>query len=486
MVLIQLDSNSSIPLFQQVFDQLKSMIECGNLKEGDRLPSTRIFSEKLGVHRTTICRAYDELWALGYIESKQGGYSTVRKRERKIVFAPKAQTDSFYWGPMFSTGYQNMENRISVAYKSESSKSIDFRHLAPDKNFMPVEWYRKCANQVMVEKGSAVFQYGEALGFLPLRETIAKQMQSHSITVQSDDILLTNGAQNALDLIFRLLLNPGDKIAIEMPGYSSVIPLLNLYQAKVIPIKMNEDGLDLGELEKAMKANQLKAVYTMPNFQNPTGISTSQAHREKLIQLCEKFQVPILEDGFEEEMKYFGKNILPIKSMDSKGIVIYIGTFSKVLFPGLRMGWIAANNEVIEKLSRIKRAGELSGDQLNQAIVNEFCRKGYLDLHIKKVHRIYRKRMQIAHKALARFIPQQVSCTKPQGGYTIWFELPDSNIIESDLMKVLDENGILVSPGSLFYPERNQGVNFRISISCVSEQEIWDGIERIGTVLQKN
>ena len=193
---------------------------------------------------------------------------------------------------------------------------------------------------------------------------------------------------------------------------------------------------------------------------------------------------PLLEDGFEEEMKYFGKNILPIKSMDSKGIVIYIGTFSKILFPGLRVGWIAAEKRVIEKLTRIKKAGELSGDQLNQAILNLFYEKGYFDQHVKKMHRVYRKRMQITHKALSRFIPAYVKYTKPQGGYTIWFEVPAEGKSEEDFMELLANMGVLVSPGSHFFTKASESVNFRISISCVNEEEIWTGIERIGLILK--
>ncbi|MUP39368.1 MocR-like pyridoxine biosynthesis transcription factor PdxR [Labilibaculum euxinus] len=484
MILIHLDKNSSIPLFQQIIDQLILMIEKGNLREGDKLPSTRAFSEKLGVNRTTICRAYDELWALGYTESKQGGYSTIRKRDRNVVLTPKLNADLFDWNSHVSVGYLQLESRMNQLKMDENLNSIDFRRLAPDKDCMPVELFRKCANQIMLDQGSTVFQYGDPAGYLPLRDSIAKQMQFHSVSVQTKEVLLTNGAQNALDLVFRMLLNPRDKIAIGMPGYAALIPLLKLYQADIIPITIKEDGLDLEELEKAMISENLKAVYTMPNFQNPTGISTSQTHREKILHLCERHSVPLLEDGFEEEMKYFGKNILPIKSMDSKGIVIYIGTFSKILFPGLRVGWIAAEKKVIEKLTRIKKAGELSGDQLNQAILNLFYEKGYFDQHVKKMHRVYRKRMQITHKALSRFIPVYVKYTKPQGGYTIWFEVPAEGKSEEDFMELLANKGVLVSPGSHFLTKASESVNFRISISCVNEEEIWTGIERIGLILK--
>ncbi len=222
----------------------------------------------------------------------------------------------------------------------------------------------------------------------------------------------------------------------------------------------------------------------MPNFHNPTGITTSQAHREKLLKICEKSRVLLVEDGFEEEMKYLGKAVLPVKSMDYHNIVLYLGTFSKVLFPGLRIGWIAADKKCVEKLCAIKNIGDLSSSSLNQAALHLFCQKGHYDLHLKRVHKVYRKRMYTALRVARENIPNDiVSYTKPLGGYTIWFELKHSKS-EDEAIQHIYRHGVAVSPGSFYFPDTTKNICFRVSIAHRDEHEIEKGIKRLGEALR--
>lgn len=485
MILIKVDKGKRQPLFQQVFDQLKQLIETGDLLPGENLPSTRKLAETLGVHRTTVCRAYEELWAAGYLEATAGAYSRVRQRNALAIQTSDSPSPLIKWEECIS----DAANRIGQIYpsaKSPSNDILDFVPLSPDSDLLPIADFRHCLNQVLQSEGANLLQYGNPLGYEPLREYLAKQMRQHGIATKTDEIMLTNGMQNGIELVFRLLTNPGDCIITERPSYASALSLIKYLDLRVIGIPMTNDGMDLVILKQQIQAHRPRLIYSMPTFQNPTGISTSQTHRENLLALCEKYRVPLVEDGFEEEMKYFGKAVLPIKSMDKHHLVIYLGTFSKVLFPGIRVGWIVAPTQLIFLMGRMKQVSELSGSPLTQAAVYQFCKQGYYELHKKRLHRVYRKRMQQALQACREFLPpSQIHYTKPDGGYLMWFTFLNTNLNEDEMIRQLLDAGVAVSSGSRFFPDKYDQVHFRLSIAHRTEEEIREGIRRIGQMLQK-
>jgi len=484
MILIKVDKENKQPLFQQVFEQLKQLIETGDLLPGENLPSTRKLAETLGIHRTTVYRAYEELWAAGYLEATVGAYSRVRQRSALAVQTSEPAQSLICWENHFSDAASRIAQTPSSTI-NPSKDILDFAPLSPDSDLLPVSDFRHCLSQVLQIEGASLLQYGNPLGYEPLREYLAKQMRQHGIDTKTDEIMLTNGMQNGIELVFRLLANPGDCIITESPSYASALSLIKYLDLQVIGIPMTNDGMDLDILEQQLQAHRPRLIYSMPTFQNPTGISTSQTHRENLLTLCKKYQVPLVEDGFEEEMKYFGKAVLPIKSMDKSRVVIYLGTFSKVLFPGIRVGWIVAPCPLIAKMGNIKRVSELSGSPLVQAAVYQFCIHGFYELHKKRLHRVYRKRMQIALLACRELLPADyIQWTKPDGGYLIWFSLKKTTLSEEELLNRLTEAKINVSPGSRFFPEPNNGLNFRLSIAHRNEDQIRDGIRRIGEMLK--
>jgi DNA-binding transcriptional MocR family regulator len=264
------------------------------------------------------------------------------------------------------------------------------------------------------------------------------------------------------------------------------IPLARFCGAELLPIPLRPDGLDLGALAEAFARSRPALLYTVPNFHNPTGITTGQAHREALLALAERHRVPIVEDGFEEEMKYFGKAILPVKSMDQGGIVIYLGTFSKVVFPGLRVGWIAAERECIQRLLAIKRFCTLSGNTLTQAAVHRFLSAGAYEPYLRRVHTAYRRRMLAMLRGLRDNMPAGVAWTQPAGGYTLWLEvLGRSSREEPELLAILAHNGVHAVPGSTFFPQPPDGLFLRLSIARLTEPEITDGCARLGRALAR-
>jgi GntR family transcriptional regulator/MocR family aminotransferase len=226
-------------------------------------------------------------------------------------------------------------------------------------------------------------------------------------------------------------------------------------------------------------------VYTIPNFHNPTGITTSQAHRERLLALCVKHRVPIVEDGFDEEMKYFGMAVLPIKSIDSQGVVLYLGTFSKVVSPGVRIGWIAAHRAAIDRLLVIQRASSLAGNTVAQAALARFCGTGLYEAYLRRVHKVYRKRMQLLLQGLRDHLPEGVEWTQPTGGYTLWLRVPGAAAGEAVLCERFDREGVHLTAGSLFFARPQADAHFRISIACADESEILEGCRRLARALNR-
>jgi len=489
VILLKLDPADRTPMFRQIVEQVRGLIDRESLRPGQAMPATRRLAEDLGVHRTTVYKAYEELWALGYLESTPGSYTRVRWRPRPEAATERQNRPAPAWGELSSPASRNVHG-LFQRYRPESSPGrpadiIDLSRLDMDPRLFPAEQFRRCLNKAMRRWGPELLGYGERQGFRPLREYLAQRLQMHGIAAGPEEILITNGSQNALDLVFRLLVAPGRRVLVESPTYAAMIPLLRLHQAEITGIPMTGEGLDLQALERELRQGEGTFLYTMPNFQNPTGITTGQAHREALLRVCERFSLTIVEDGFEEEMKYCGKVTLPIKSMDCHQQVIYLGTFSKVLFPGVRIGWIVAHRDCIERLLGIKRFCDLTTTPVLQAAMYEFCREGYYDWHIRRMHRTYRKRLQTTLRAMRQHLPRErADWTEPVGGYLLWVRLRDPELTAEAFQERLARCGVVVSPGEYYFPDRSQAIHFRISISMLDEAQIEEGIRRLGRALQ--
>lgn len=490
MIVLNLNRNEETPLFRQVFFQLKKLMDTGVLKPGFKMPPTRELAEKHELNRSTVYKAYEELWALGYIESRPGSYSYVRKKKKTGGKIQHRQGSRIPWDEVsvepvtrMYDAYQELEGMFAGMGRAEV---VNMAGLSPDPRLLPAEDFRRSLNTVLKEQGSGILKYGHARGYQPLLEFIANRMQIHGISVSPDELLITNGAQNAIDLVMKLLAKPGRPVLVESPTYHTVLPLLEYYNAVPTGIPLTENGPDLEVVKQKLGASRPSFFYTIPNFHNPTGITSGQTNREELLTLCECHGVPLVEDAFEEEMKYFGKVPLSIKSMDTRHVVIYLGTFSKVLFPGIRVGWIAADRECIRRLTAIKKYSDLSSNLLVQAALHEFCGTGYYELHLKRIHRIYRKRLQVTLRALRTHLGfKGVSWIEPTGGFLVWLTLEDTGMAEGELNEVFLRHGVSVAPGSVFFVDREIQPHryFRLSISSLNESEIEEGIKRLGRAL---
>lgn len=485
-MLLTIDKSTSKTVFDQIFDQITELINSGALVVGTKLPSSRELAKTIGVNRTTIIKVYDELWVQGYIESTPGSYTTVRKRQPVIsTMADGAKDDRpslTIYHDHLNLPYDPMMHYLENGKSIEKGK-INFLQLSPDTRLLD----RKHVNASMRNALNATdinpFSFTDARGYIPLRQEILRHMKLHSIHSGDSDILITNGSLQSLQLIFQVFSKPGDYIVVENPTHSIMLLFIKIFQLNIIDIPITSEGIDLTILKKILREKPVRFVYTMPTYQNPTGISMPQHKREELLRLCSGKDCLIIEDSIEEEMKYSGKAYLPVKSIDTKEQVVYLGTFTKLMAPGLRIGWIIASPECIKKLTVVKSIFEISSSSINQLFLYNFLRQGAFDLHLRKTVRIFKKRMKVAVNAMKKYIPaEKVAWTEPNGGYMIWVKLLTKPMENIELH--FSSYGVMVHNGKYFFAQQQPHNYIRICIAQVNEIEIEEGMRKIGEAIK--
>lgn len=485
-MLLKVDKKSNVTVFQQVFRQITELINCGALAAGSRLPSTRELAKTIGVNRSTIIRVYEELWVQGFTESSPGSYTTIRKRHAIVA---GSTADNGRTGPgqdiyrdNLGLKYDLMMHYLENGQMLEKGK-INFLQLSPDTRLLNRKQIKTCMRDVLNETESNPFGFTHARGYPPLRHEIARQMKLHHIHADDKNVLVTNGSLQSLQLIFQVFSRPGDYIAIESPANSIILLFVQIFGLRVIEIPMTEDGMDLKVLEVVQEKTPLRFIYLMPTYQNPTGISMPQHKREEFLQLCRDKDCVIIEDSIEEELNYSGKAHLPLKSIDRNGQVIYLGTFAKILAPGLRIGWLIASPECIKKITVLKSVFEISSGTINQMFLYNFFRRGAFELHLRKTMRVFKKRMKVAVDSIKKYVPQEkIEWTAPNGGYMIWIKLLTGYL--DNIEGHFSEYGVLVHNGRYFSLKEQPYNYIRICIAQVNEIEIEEGIQKMGAAIR--
>jgi len=473
---VELDRESDRPLYQQLETRITALIDDGRLAPGAKLPASRGLATKLGINRNTVTSAYEALSKKDRVHSHVGQGTFVAEYRPKIA-------SSMRWS--FSRAALAARKWVrSPAEQTRHPDPIDFASLVPDEKLFPVEPFRVVLDEVLTKQGKKLLQYGPAAGYPPLRAYIAERLTRRGVETTSDNILVVNGSQQALDLICRTLLDPGDPVVLESPTYTIVLPLLAQYQAESGEIPMTPRGMDLDVLEATLARSRPKFLFTMPTFHNPTGITMDLASRERLVEIAGRHAVPVVEDDFDSELRFHGDALPPLKALDDRGCVIHIGTFSKGLFPGLRLGWIVAPTDVFDALSRSKLISDYHTSLLLQAAVLNFCNRGHYDAHLERLARIYREKSRTLVAALERYFPEGVTWTQPEGGFAFWITLPESESAEAVLAEAAND-GVVFTPGAHFFA-RGEGRRFlRLSISRVPVERIEEGMRRLGNVLER-
>ena len=365
-------------------------------------------------------------------------------------------------------------------------KIISFAGGLPAPELFPVEGMKEATDKVYAEHGQQALQYGAAKGVTELRELILKRVkEKENVDAKLENVMVTTGSEQAIDLVGKAFVNPGDTVLVEEPTYLCALDVVRSYGANFVSVPMDDDGMKMDALEEALKAHPETAlVYTVPNFQNPTGRTMPAERRKKFAELAAKYDVPVLEDNPYGDIRFAGEHVPSVKSFDHAGKVFYMSTFSKILAPGFRLGWLVADPKVIEKLTVLKQSADLHTDNLVQYVVTEFFKENDVDAHVKEISDLYGKRKQLMIDGIKKYFPKDVKYTDPEGGMFLWVEVPGvTDTVE--LFKQCLEHNVAFVPGDPFFAGKPQPGTFRLNYSNMQEDQIEVGLKRLGEALSQ-
>ncbi len=467
------------PAYLQIKDYLKDLILKGILQTGVRLPSTRDLSSILKVSRNTIILAYQYLEDDGFIDTIRGQGAYVARIEVKKD-GDGVQLD---W-PELIGDFAKKASFLDIEKKELRWERgmISFKSIAPDENLFDVNEFKRAFLNRFALEGSKLLNYGYARGYKPLLEYLAQYMKNKGVDLSGKELLITNGFTEGFNLVLRALTEPGDRIVCENPTHNTAIKIMNLFGLELVGIPMKEDGLDLDVLEERLTDKVIKAGFLIPSYHNPTGLVMPLDKRLNILKIFAERRIPLIEDGFNEELRYSGTHVAPLLALSGKGNnLIYLGSFSKVLFPGLRIGWIMADRELISYLESVKRSLNIHTSFLDQALLYEYLQSGQFEKYLKKARKVYKQLHETAIKLVKEYIP----CKKVwgEGGLHIFIELDRLNARE--VLAGCYQRRVLFMPGDIFFTDYGGANTFRLGISRVKPDELEKGIKIIGAVVKE-
>ena len=362
---------------------------------------------------------------------------------------------------------------------TQKSDIISFAGGLPAPGLFPVDAIKQAADTVLSTKGAAALQYSTTEGYAPLRNYVASRMQG----VSADNVQITSGSQQGLDLVAKVLFDPGDYVAVGAPTYMGALRAFDAYEVRYLSVDCDEQGMIPESLETALKQG-VKLIYVIPNFDNPTGVTMSLARREALVSLARQYQVPVYEDDPYGELRFEGESSPSLHALAPE-LVIYGGTFSKIMVPGFRLGWLIAQEALLVPIVRAKQAADLHTTIFNQMIAYEISKDGFMEEQIKKVRHYYHQQRDLMLHALESYFPEGVHWTRPSGGMFLWVTLP-AHVNASEMVYDAVEQQVAYVPGEPFFTD-GQGLNtFRLSYSVATPEQIDVGMKRLGDVIARH
>ena len=466
MIFSNLKLNDNEPIYIQLKNYISDMISKGLIPDNSKLPSTRELSQLLQVSRNSVVLTYEELKSEGLIYSISGKGTFVKSKNKS-----SNTTWSLNWDCLENT-YSKKANELDII-KSEipwSSDLISFKSISPDGDLFDMEELKKSfLNRISLE-GHKLLNYGYAQGYKPLIDYLLEYMTNKGADISNKDILITNGFTEGFDIIMSSFTQEKDYIICENPTHNTAIKIMKSHNLNILGVDINEDGLDFNMLEDNLikYKNKIKFAYITPSYHNPTGIVMTPENRYKFYNLMKKYNIAIIEDGFNEELLYNSSHIFPICSLDNMNNgVVYIGSFSKILFPGMRIGWIFADKKVINKLESVKR-----------------CRNihvSFLEKYIKKIRKFYGDKFNFAYKCIKKYIKTEYILG--DGGLHIFIKL--KNIDTRVLLEKCYEKNVIFMPGDLFFTDNSGFDTLRLGFSRLSFEDIEIGIKIIGETINE-
>lgn len=362
---------------------------------------------------------------------------------------------------------------------------ISFGGGLPAWELFPVNQIREITDAILDGDGPSVLQYGISEGYRPLRKAVFERYKKKGFDITPENVLITSGAQQGIDLVSKLFIDKGDIVVVGDPTFLTALQSFSLFQAEFLPVPLDREGMRVEGLPEILENHNVKFIYVMPNFQNPSGITLSLKRRERLMEIVREYRVPVLEDDAYGELRYNGEALPALKAMDTENQVIYLGSFSKVLSPGLRVSALIAPEEIVEKLVFAKQAADLHTDNLAQRIVYEFLRGDHLDAHIELIVDCYRKRRDAMLQAMERYLPEEVRWIKPDGGIFLWATLPQG-LNSMELFEKAVKAKVAYVPGSYYYAKGGGENDIRLNFTACDEEKIAVGIQRLSKTIVEN
>jgi 2-aminoadipate transaminase len=464
---LRFDSDSDVPLYKQLAETIATLIRTGVIEEGERLPATRGLAGQLGLNRATISAAYALLEEGALIEGHVGRGSFVAQREKNWL------TPGTDWEAILSP----VESALPApAHKIE----ISFANSRPAGEEFPLVQFRRLAKQVIDgEEASGILQLGSPHGYLPLRRYLLEQAAESGIARDSDDLIITNGCQQALDLVARLFASERQSVVLEDPVYHGCLRVFSRAGAELIPVPVDHAGIEIDALEETIQRHRPRLLIVTPSFQNPTGATLPLERRKRIVNLAQRFGLVLVENDIYSELRYHGKGLPTLKALDESGNTILLRSYSKVSFPGLRVGWVIAPRAVVARLADAKQISDLHSDQLSQAILLRFAESGELERHLEKTRVAGAERLSALLRACGRYLPRSARYTRPEGGMNLWIELP-APLTAENLLRRAEQRGVSFLPGRHFSVRSGHNRDLRISFGGLRPNEITRGIQIIG------
>lgn len=467
------------PVYRQIADHFLAEIERGRLAAGARLPAIRDLARSLRVNRDTVALAYDTLANAGAVESTVGRGTFVRARAAEAVAATEAAPPDL--SPMTENLLELERSRPRFGSEVDA---IPMHSLIPDPSLFPAAAFRKLLGRVLQEVGPELLLYGGPQGLPRLREVLAERFREAGIDVGAEGIVLCHGASQGIHLATRLFAEAGDTVALEEPTYNNVLAVMRGLGLKTLPVPMRDDGLDLDALDHALARPDVKLLYAIPTFHNPTGVTTTLAHRRRLLEIAARHRKPVLEDAYEMDLRLSGRAIPSLAALDTAGLVVHLFSFSKSLFPGARVGAISARGRIVDALVAQKQATDLSDSMLLQAALAEFVANGGYDRHLRKLRRVLCERCDALLGALEREMPDGVRWRRPDGGYQIWVELPEG-IDTGELLADAVGAGVLFAPGFLFNHDGRASNRLRLTFAMAGSEPLQRGVMTLARLVRE-
>ena len=464
-------------VYRQISDHIRLEVADGRLEAGDRLPPIRDLAKDLGVNRDTVALAYEELVNAGVAVSTVG----------RGTFVAPARSGDAPGAEGFRPALSALTERLLDFERARprfgsTAHAVPMHSLVPDQSLYPADEFRRVLNRVLQRFGPELLLYGSPQGHLGLRETLAERFQSDGINIDANGIVLCHGASQGISLGLRLFAQADDVVALEEPTYNNALAAVHGLGLKIAPVPMREAGPDLAVLDRILAQPEVKVFYTIPTFHNPLGMTTSVDQRRQLLEIAARHGKPVIEDGYETDLRFSGREVPSLAALDRTGLVLHLFSFSKSLFPGARVGAITARGRLIEALLALKQATDLSDALPLQAALAEFAASGAYDRHLGRVRRVLRERCAALLDALAAEMPPGTRWTRPDGGLQVWVELP-KGVDTRDLLSDAAVAGVFFAPGSQFNHDGRSSNCLRLTFAMAEPEALRVGVAALARVV---